>query len=142
MKDWPKVETPEQLEEELTKIQCSATKKTEVAELHFLRDQLQILFPRKRITLTENGKKRTVNDLKEQFLEALTSKSQTQIGKGKQVKHKLKDDETGLDEWYGGFIVDVSKDSVTIRYNDYSEEFTWPLSEIREDISNKDLYFF
>ena len=38
--------------------------------------------------------------------------------------------------------MDVSKDSVTIRYNDYSEEFTWPLSEIREDISNKDLYFF
>jgi len=123
-----KVETPEQLEEELTNIQCSTTRKTEVAELHFLRDQLQILFPRKRITLTENGKKRTVNDLKEQFLEALTSKSQTQIGKGKQVKHKLKDDETGLDEWYGGFIVDVSKDSVTIRYNDYSEEFTWPTS--------------
>ena len=58
------------------------------------------------------------------------------------MKHKLKDDETGLDEWYSGFIVDVSKDSVTIRYYDYSEEFTWPLSEIREDISNKDLYFF
>ena len=109
-----KVETPEQLEEELTKIQCSTTRKTEVAQLHFLRDQLQILFPRKRITLTENRKKRTVNDLKEQFLEALTSKSQTQIGRGKQVKHKLKDDETSLDEWYSGFFVDTSEDSVSI----------------------------
>jgi len=57
------------------------------------------------------------------------------------VKHKLKDDETGLDEWYGGFIVDVSKDSVTIRYNNYSEEFTWPLSDIRE-VSVTDLYSF
>ena len=52
-----KVETPEQLEEELTRMQCSTTKKTEVAELHFLRDCLEILFPRKGIALTENGKK-------------------------------------------------------------------------------------
>ena len=73
MKDWPKVETPEQLEEELTKMQCSATKKTEVAEFHFLGDQLQILFPRNRMALTENGKTRTVNNLKEllQFLAVL-----------------------------------------------------------------------
>jgi len=71
---------------------------------------------------------------------ALTSKTQTQIDKGKQVKHKLKDDETGLDEWYSGFIVDASEDSVSI-YNDYSEEFTWPLSDIRE-VSVTDLYSF
>jgi len=71
MKDWPKIETPEQLEEELTEIQCSATKKTEVAELHFLGDQLQILFPRNRMALTENGKTRTANNLKKQFLAVL-----------------------------------------------------------------------
>ena len=122
-------------------MQCSTTTKTEVAELHFLRDQLQILFPRKGIALTENGKKRTVNNLKGQFLAVSMSKPQTEIVKGKQVKHKLKDDGTSLDEWYSGFIVDASKDSVTIHYNDYSEEFIWLLSEIREDISNKDLYF-
>ena len=77
MKDWPKVETPEQLEEELTEIQGSATKKTEVAELHFLGDQLQILFPRNRMALTENGKTRTDNNLKEQFLAVFMSKSET-----------------------------------------------------------------
>jgi len=34
------------------------------------------------------------------------------------------------------------KTLATIYYNNYSEEFIWPLSEIREDISNKNLFIF
>jgi len=44
--------------------------------LNFLGDNLQILFPRNRMALTENGKTRTANNLKEQFLAVFMSKSQ------------------------------------------------------------------
>lgn len=59
----------EELEAELTNIQGSTQKKTVEAELRYLRDQLQIVNPTKRIYLSEKGREKSVLELKQQLID-------------------------------------------------------------------------
>lgn len=57
---------------------------------------------------------------------------------GLKIEHKLKDEDSGVDEWYSGEVTGQSGDSLTIFYVGYDGEFSWTLAEISEDFKNND----
>ena len=76
-----------ELHEELIKIQRSTPKKTEMAELYFLRDQIARK-TQKKVPLTIKGKRRSTTELKEeltQLIEGLQMKSYLK----KRIQHRL-----------------------------------------------------
>ena len=133
-----------ELNEKLLQIQCSTHKKTEKAELDFLRDQIQHR-TMKKVPLTIKGKKCTVSDLKEELMQLLEQdmicNNSTEMSRydNKRIRHKLEcEDESGVEEWYDGLVVGISDSSITIVYDGYDEEITWTHKQIHEDIVNGD----
>ena len=138
----PQITNIEDLEEALTKIQCSTQKKTEEAEIRYLRDQLQLLHPGKRIYITEKGKKKSVLELKQQLTDAIDSRRRkSSLRVDMKVQHKLKDSDTDLAVWYDGIITSKSEESINIRYTGYDDDFEWSVHELQEDIDNGDFKF-
>ena len=141
------VQSVTELNEKLSQIECSTQKKTEIAELHFLRDQIQHKTLNK-VPLTIKGKKRTISDLKEELIQLLeqdVNHSNSTVDfdiicsyENKRVWHRLKcEDET--EEWYDGSVVSALDESITIVYDGYEEELiTWTYKQIHEDIGNGD----
>ena len=125
------------LEEQLLKIQCSTQKKTEMAELHFLRDQIQYKTTKK-VPLTVKGKKRSTSELKEELvrlLEENTLKNKL----NSRIRHRLSgEDDSEECTWYDGLVINTSEKSLTIKYDGDDERLEWTYEQICEDVQNGD----
>ena len=60
---------------------------------------------------------------------------------GSKLNHKLHDDSTNISEWYTGEVTCISEQTISIKYEGYSDTFEWDKKEILEDIQNNDLLF-
>lgn len=95
----------------------------------------------KRVTLSQKGRKKTSGDLLREVavpIEEDQEKRQRETEsvlpqnlQGRQIKHKLKDDNTSIAEWYEGVIVDIGKETVTIEYAGYTDTFDWAKADVR-----------
>lgn len=128
------VTTVAELDEQLVKIQCSTPKKTETAELRFLRDQIQHR-SNKKVPLTIKGRKRSTTELKEELVRLLVDDYDSYLNK--KLQHKIQED--NVEEWYDGLVVGTSDVSLTIQYDGYDERFEWTYEQIFEDVQNGDL---
>ena len=133
-----KAMTIEEVEEGLLKVQGSTKKKTEKAELKYLRDQIYIHTQKK-----PRGKQ-TALTLRDQ-LENIISQyahvphdSPITYKIGLELLHKLRETD-GMEDWYEGTVTSTSDTEVTITYKGYSDDFTWSMEDLQQDKRNGDL---
>ena len=58
-----------------------------------------------------------------------------------QLQHKLKDDDSEVEEWYKGEItnIDSHTDTITVHYTGYEDDFSWSKNELVKDLKTKEL---
>ena len=129
-----------ELHEELIKIQSSTPKKTEMAELYFLRDQIARK-TQKKVPLTIKGK-RSTTELKEELTQLIEDGIGLQMKSylKKRIQHRLQsEDGLDIDEWYEGLVISASDETITVIYDGYDDErLTWTKEQIIEDVKNND----
>ena len=101
---------------------------------------MQVRQPDKRVCLSDKGKKKTVEDMRKEIEEMIDNETETirmKLTIGTCVKHVLQESESTKE--YHGEITEISLNTVTIKYDGYTDLFTWSFQELLEDFHKRDL---
>ena len=128
------------IDEALENVQGRTPKQREAAQLNLLKKQIQVRQPDKRVCLSDKGKKKTVEDMRKEIEEMIDNETETirmKLTIGTCVKHVLQESESTKE--YHGEITEISLNTVTIKYDGYTDLFTWSFQELLEDFHKRDL---
>ena len=145
----PIIATTTELEDALNDAPGTTAKQQQAAKMLIIKQQLEVRLHAKgkRLILSQKGRKKTVDDLlKELSIIMEEEESQTKASLpdnlvGSKLNHKLHDDSMNISEWYTGEVTCISEETISIKYEGYSDTFEWDKKEILEDIQNNDLLF-
>jgi len=146
LEETEQVTTVEAVEYSLAQALGRTAKQQETSRVDILRKQLQLWQPGRRVTVSLHGKKSSSEELLRELVklieDAETSnreRLEALLVEGKAIKHKLRDEETNIEEWYAGVVHAVHGNTVCVAYEGYTDTFEWRIEDISDDFRNRDL---